>query len=70
MKPGGTLLFRSFEATIDEARFDCGLLPSRQAVLAELAAGFTVQQGDVVDGFFPYMNKEMRLLTIVATRPA
>ncbi|MCG8409442.1 MAG: class I SAM-dependent methyltransferase [Phycisphaerales bacterium] len=68
LKVGGTLLFRSFEASIDDAPFDRSLLPSREAVLAELDAGFKIRQADVLDEFFSYMKKQMRLLTIVAIR--
>lgn len=68
VKVGGTLLFRSFETTIEDAPFDRSLLPSREAVLAELDAGFTVRQADVSDEFFPYMKKQMMLLTVVAIR--
>ena len=68
MGPCGTLLFRSFEATIDVAPFDRSLLPSREAVLAELGPDITIQRADVADEYFPYLKKEMRLLTVIATR--
>ncbi len=68
VKPGGTLLFRSFDASIGEAPFERSLLPSCNEVLEELGAGVAVQQADVADEFFPYMKKQMRLLTVIVTR--
>jgi len=68
LRPGGTLLFRSFEASIEEAPFDRELLPSRSEVLRELAPFLAIRQADVADEFFPYMDKVMSLLTIVAER--
>jgi 2-polyprenyl-3-methyl-5-hydroxy-6-metoxy-1,4-benzoquinol methylase len=68
LRPGGTLLFRSFEAGIREAPFPRELLPRRSEVVRELSSLLVVQQADVADEFFPYMNKVMRLLTVVAKR--
>jgi len=68
VKPGGTLLFRSFDRSLDEAPFDPSLLPSREDVLAELDAGLQIRRADVADEFFPYMKKQMTLLTVVASR--
>ena len=68
LAPGGVLLFRSFDAGMDEAPFDRSLLPTRGAVLAELDDELTVQRADVADEFFPYMKKDMKLLTIIAVR--
>ena len=68
LAPGGTLLFRSFEAGIEEAPFDRDLLPRRSEVTCELSPMLSIHQADVADEFFPYLNKTMRLLTIVAVR--
>jgi 2-polyprenyl-3-methyl-5-hydroxy-6-metoxy-1,4-benzoquinol methylase len=68
LAPGGTLLFRSFEASIREAPFDRELLPGRSEVIRELSPALSIHQADVADEFFPYLNKTMRLLTIVALR--
>lgn len=64
--PGGTLLFRSFEATLEEAPFARELLPSREEVLEELGTDLAVKRAEVESEYFPYMKKEMKLLTVVA----
>lgn len=69
LKPGGTLIFRSFESGIAEAPFDRSLLPSRDDVLAELGERLMVKRANVADEFFAYMKKMMRLLTVIALRP-
>jgi len=68
LRPGGRLLFRGFEASIKEAPFPRELLPSRSEVLSELSPLLVIRQADVADEFFPYFNKVMKLLTIVAER--
>ena len=69
MKPGGALLFRSFEASIEEAPFDRNLLLSREDVLKELGSEITIHRADVADEYFAYLKKEMRLLTVVGSLP-
>jgi len=67
-KPGGTLLFRSFESGIEDPPFDRDLLPSIDDVVDSLSSRMDVTISRVEDEFFPYMKKEMRLLTVVAVR--
>jgi 2-polyprenyl-3-methyl-5-hydroxy-6-metoxy-1,4-benzoquinol methylase len=68
LRPRGTLLFRSFEAGVKEAPFARELLPRRGEVVRELAPMLVVRQAEVADEFFPYLNRVMRLLTVVAER--
>ena len=65
---GGTLLFRSFEASLEEAPFDRSLVPSRDAVLTELGDNVSIQEVRVADEYSAYMKKDMRLLTVRAIR--
>ncbi len=68
LKNNGTLIVRCFESSIEEAPFDRSLLPSRASVVDTLSDLTLIQIADVADEFFPYMKKEMRLLTVVAKR--
>jgi len=68
LAPGGKLLFRSFEASVEEAPFDRALLPSRANVVDELSPSLEIDSATVEDEYFPYLKREMTLLTVVATR--
>lgn len=70
LKPGGTLLWRSFEAGMPEdPGFDPALLPSRDAVLAELGDAVRIERAEAADEYFPFTQRDMWLLTVLAVRP-
>ena len=69
LKPGGTLLWRSFEAGMpDDPGFDRDLLPATDDVLAELGDSVEIVHAEVGDEYFPFMQRDMWLLTVQARR--
>ena len=69
LKPSGRLLWRSFEAGMpDDPGFDRDLLPTLEDVLAEIGRDMEVDHAMVADEYFPFMKRDMRLLTIIAHR--
>ena len=69
LKPGGTLLWRSFEAGMpDDPGFDRDLLPAREDVLAELGDSVEIVHDEAADEYFPFMGRDMWLLTVQARR--
>ncbi|MDF1810230.1 MAG: class I SAM-dependent methyltransferase [Phycisphaerales bacterium] len=68
LKPWGTLLVRCFEAGIEEAPFDRALLPSLEEVVDVISESMLIRKSVVAEEYFPYMKKDMLILTIVAVR--
>ncbi len=69
LKIGGTLLWRSFEASMPQVPgFDRDLLPACDVLLAELGDAVKVVHADVADEYFPFTESDMRLLTVRAVR--
>ena len=69
LRPGGTLLWRSFEAGMpDDPGFDRDLLPAREDVLAELGDRVEIERAEAAAEYFPFMERDMWLLTVQARR--
>ncbi len=68
--PGGTLVWRSFDAETVDPGIDQELLTTWNAVVEELGDSLTVKQAGAADEYFPYLGRRMRLLTVMATLPS
>ncbi len=69
LKPGGLLLWRSFEAGMPgDPGFDRVLLPAQADLLAELGDAVSIERVEAADEYFPYMERDMYLLTVLARR--
>lgn len=69
LRPGGLLLWRSFEAGMPgDPGFDRALLPARDDLVADLGDGVSIERAEAGDEYFPYMEQDMYLLTVIARR--
>ncbi len=68
--PGGTLIWRSFDADAVEPGVDQELLTTWNSIVEHLGDGLIVKQAGAADEYFPYLGRRIRLLTVRAQRPA
>ncbi|MEZ4522041.1 MAG: class I SAM-dependent methyltransferase [Thermomicrobiales bacterium] len=69
LRPGGLLLWRSFEAGMPgDPGFDRALLPAREDLLSDLGDAVSIERAGTGDEYFPYMEQDMFLLTVIARR--
>ncbi|MFV1989771.1 MAG: class I SAM-dependent methyltransferase [Acidimicrobiales bacterium] len=67
--PGGTLIWRSFDAKTVDPGISEELLTTWNAVVEDLGDSLIVKQAGAAEEYFPYLGRRMRLLTVNAVRP-
>lgn len=66
LEENGVLLWRSFEADTEDPGYAANLLPTSNDIVDSLGKGIEIHHAKAEDEFFPYLNREMRLLTVKA----